>query len=638
MEIDSLVWARCSADDDWVKGKVEKVQELSNTKQKSFQINILVQDERGNLTGQRLSVTTGFIEQSATEFEFVKLRNTTDELNAEHIDDLVVLSYLHEPAILWSLYSRFKHDIIYTNTGPILLAVNPFKNLSMYSEEKVRAYRHAGENGIDQANIMKPHVFKVADGAYRNMTRCIFETKTKPDQSILVSGESGAGKTETTKFIMRYLADITKHSVQDTTTSTTPITTTNSPGQLGVEHLVLQSNPILESFGNARTLRNDNSSRFGKFIEINFSTIASQSDNNNTNAGNNNNNNNNKQYFKPRLMIQKATIRTYLLEKVRLVYQSEGERNYHCFYEFLKGTSNEILEKCGLTRNIYDYKYLSSYTHCETRQDNIQDDDQYLEVMTALQDLEFTIAEQTFIQHIMSSILHLGNLSFTYDANLRNHSTGEETCIIHPNTLYHANYICQLLSIQLEHLQHGLCEKEIITREGIIVKKLMISEAENTRDSLAKTIYSALFDWLVDRVNTSIQIRSQSLLQPTTTVSTSSTSSTSSTATANSTNHNNNNNNITKVRSTVNTTATKTKAIEAFIGVLDIFGFENFQNNSFEQLCINFTNETLQQHFNQFVFEYEQSLYEKEQISWHFISFPDNKETLDLLGKIDFLF
>lgn len=566
-----MVWAKASTDDDWVKAKVEKVEETIVNKQKGFAIGVLFQDSSGQLNGQRGIINTNFVDQSSSEFELIKLRNQNDEVSSENVDDLVVLSYLHEPAILWSIYQRFRHDIIYTNTGPILLAINPFKNLSMYSMEKVAAYRHAGEGGIDKANSMKPHVFKVADGAYRNMSRCIFETRTKADQAILVSGESGAGKTETTKFIMRYLADITKDSSASH----------NADNQFGVEHLVLQSNPILESFGNARTLRNDNSSRFGKFIEINFAA---------DNSG------------KELLSIQKATIRTYLLEKVRLVHQSDGERNYHCFYEYLLGSPLEEREKRGLTR-IEDYKYLTK-SRCIARKDGVDDEIQHKEVVTALQDLEFTESEQSFIADIVAAVLHIGNIMFCRDMDVAN-VTGEE-CRVDGASLYHAEQICSLLKVDLSSLQKALCEKEIFTREGVIIKKLSIAEADSARDSLSKTVYGALFDWLVFKVNHSIQSRSSLII---------------------------NSSNALSTGKNAKLSLGKRNISSAFIGVLDIFGFENFDYNSFEQLCINFTNETLQQHFNQFVFEYEQSLYEKEGINWSFVAFPDNKETLDLLDN-----
>ena len=583
MEIDSEVWVQPTADGCWVKAKISSVELTAPTSAGHVQarFELLYQDDNGTLTGKSVTITTSPTSDHptdgasskvvASEYELVKLRNHIDEKSSVAIDDLVVLSYLHEPAILWSLKNRFQKDVIYTNTGPILIAINPFKNLSMYSKEKVEIYRQAGEAGTESANEMKPHVFKVADGAYRNMLTAI-AMKGKADQSILVSGESGAGKTETTKFIMRYLADVTKvtNEVQ------------HGGHDQGIEHLVLQSNPILESFGNARTLRNDNSSRFGKFIEINFASADTSK----------------KQHGKhttidepPKsLRIDGATIRTYLLEKVRLVFQSEGERNYHCFYELLEGSSQDDRDSLGLTK-INDYKYLNQ-SGCVKRLDGVNDMEQYGLLTAAMKDMGFSADEGRFVINVLASVLHLGNLEFA-DNQDEAHS-----CSISSKTSKHANYVCQLLCLELDSLERSLCEKEIVTRDEVIKKKLSATDADYARDALAKTLYGALFDWLVYRVNDSIQTKSR--LQHA------------------------------AARGLTATSVVEDNAI-AFIGVLDIFGFENFANNSFEQLCINYTNETLQQHFNQFVFEYEQQLYEKEGISWSFVAFPDNKETLDLL-------
>jgi myosin heavy subunit len=569
MEVDSEVWVQSSPDIGWVKAKVASVEKGAPSSAGHFQIRfqLLLQNDSGVLTGESLTVTTvatnDHLGDSTSEFEAVKLRNHVDERSSAHVDDLVVLSYLHEPGILWTLRNRFRDDTIYTNTGPILIAINPFKNLHMYSKEKVEMYRLAGESGIDVASQMKPHVFKVADNAYRNMVHAL-EGNCKADQSILVSGESGAGKTETTKFIMRYLADVTK--------------ITRGPangGDHGIEHLVLQSNPILESFGNARTLRNDNSSRFGKFIEINFIIFDDEHYKKQQGDGNSS------------LQIDGAIIRTYLLEKVRLVFQSQGERNYHCFYELLEGASRQEKDMLGL-RNISDYKYLSQ-SCCFKRLDGVNDSDQYGLLTTAMRDMGFSVEEETFVMSVIASVLHMGNFEF-----IDNHDDSH-SCSVSPKCEKHVNYVCKLLNIELDSLERSLCEKEITTRNEIIRKKLTITDAESARDALAKTLYGALFDWLVCRVNDSIQMKSRSQ------------------------------------HSAATSTNGRIHVSTAFIGVLDIFGFENFINNSFEQLCINYTNETLQQHFNQFVFEYEQSLYEQEGISWNFVSFPDNKETLDLL-------
>lgn len=360
---------------------------------------------------------------------------------------------------------------------------------------------------------------------------------------------------------------------------------------MGVEHLVLQSNPILESFGNARTLRNDNSSRFGKFLEINF--VTSNTVQNSKNHGSN-------------LMIQKATIRTYLLEKVRLVFQSQGERNFHCFYEFLRGASIVDLQTRGLINDVKNYTYLLQ-SHCFDRQDHVDDSTQHFDVKQALCDLQFTENEQTFIFNILAIILHLGNLTFTSDTQETEKSS------LSPTTQHHAEMISTLLKVDISLLEIALCSKEIITKDETIIKPLTVIEAENAKDALAKTLYGALFDWLVTRVNSAIDQKSTLLF------------------TQQAQQQAQKSQNTTSKSHNTHTTSKPQKS--SFIGVLDIFGFENFATNSFEQLCINFTNETLQQHFNHFVFEFEQNLYENEKISWKFVTFPDNKETLDILDN-----
>lgn len=558
-----MVWVLTAPDSPWTKAKVAGIEhKLGKNGAKTSVFTVQLQDDKGSLTNKSATVTTSPVEDSTSEYELVKLRNYIDELEADHVNDLILLNHLHEPAILWTLKSRFRKDMIYTNTGPILIAINPFKALSVYSQQKVETYYHAGDQGPEFAAGMAPHVFKVADSAYRNMVRAYSDRSAKPDQAILVSGESGAGKTETTKFIMRYLADITKDMNASSDGSGG-----GGAAKRGIEHLVLQSNPILESFGNARTLRNDNSSRFGKFIEINFTQLSPKS---------------------PALSINGATIRTYLLERVRLVFQSKGERNYHCFYEFIRGGEPSDLLPRGLA-GVDDFNYLS-HSECTERQDGVADADQYQLYAGAMRDLGFSIQEQEFVKNIIAAVLHLGNIQLIANGSGKGSGGTGEECSISPQSGEHAEYVCKLLSVTLPELTKGLCEKEIITKDETIIKLLEVGEAEYSRDALAKTIYGALFSWLVMRVNAAIQSRSAS-----------------------------------------DQGATKKPTKQAFIGVLDIFGFENFAHNSFEQLCINYTNETLQQHFNQFVFEHEQALYQTENISWNFIAFPDNKETLELL-------
>jgi myosin-5 len=306
MEIDSEVWATTSSSSAWFRGIVIGINinpvynKSTKTTTVSWAIEVQSQD---NEHGRTETIVTSLLPDSNSEYEFVKLRNAIDDGRVDQIEDLTVLNNLHEPSILNSLKKRFEKKFIYTNIGPVLIALNPFQNLDIYNDRFISIYRNYGEIEIkDKLTAPSPHVYKVADEAYRFMQKALRENdlrytggKTIYNQSILVSGESGAGKTETTKFIMRYLADITKQQKHDFGSNVVE-------DMNGIEYQVLQSNPILESFGNARTLRNDNSSRFGKFLEINFAPNVDKI-----------------------YTICGTTIRTYLLEKVRLVHQAQGK-------------------------------------------------------------------------------------------------------------------------------------------------------------------------------------------------------------------------------------------------------------------------------------------------------------------------
>eukprot|EP01041_Mallomonas_annulata_P014993 gene14993-31833_t len=318
MEVGSNVWARLTSSSGWFKASILKLEQVlivdpngNKTKSVSSAYFILY---RQNENGVHINSTEEIISDStncdANEYELVKLRNSSD-ISAENVDDLAILNHLNEPAILQCLRARFERNLIYTNTGPILIAVNPFKSLPIFDKTTIAFYQDIGERTFtigDYDTKPPPHVYRVADNAYRKMVEMTStQAGDMSNQSILVSGESGAGKTATTKFIMSYLAEMT-----------TCMEGSLPEGDGSIEKQVLQSNPILESFGNARTLRNDNSSRFGKFVEIRFNQVQNLS-----------------------YRITGATVRTYLLEKVRLVRQAHGERNFHCFYEIVKGGSDE---------------------------------------------------------------------------------------------------------------------------------------------------------------------------------------------------------------------------------------------------------------------------------------------------------
>jgi len=562
MEVGAPVWARLSTSDAWFKGRVEDLVEGVPTKSKpSFRkYNDILQTTKFIIarsnpddtdSNVREEIVSDMLVDEHGQYELVQLQNTLN-YDPEKTRDLTSLSNLNEPAILDVLRARFKVDMIYTNSSAILLSVNPYKTLPIYDQTTVEIYRDWGEkdekgqreNADSQPG---PHIYFVSDFAFREMVgKAGNQTESQPcNQSILVSGESGAGKTFTTKLIMKYLADIT-----------------SSAGITSIEHKVLQSNPLLESFGNARTLLNDNSSRFGKFIEVRF--LPDQNKN-----------------FK----IVGATIRTYLLEKARLVAQGKGERNFHCFYELLKGATQDDLSRLHLT-SFSDYWY-TKQSGAENRKDGVDDKDQYKVTRAAMDDMKFAIDVQNSIYNVVAALLHLGNITFDVKPGV---GEEEEGSSIAPASSGSVEFCCELLGVDRSALEKVLCQKEIKTREKLIMKRQTVTEATLARDALAKTIYGALFEFIAGRVNATIAA---------------------------------------PVDPDHETT---------FIGILDIFGFESMAVNSFEQLCINMANEHLQQHFNEFVFNDEQKLYVRENITWTNVAYPDNSEVMQLLdGKTGIL-
>lgn len=550
MELNARVWAKRNVDSEWVRATVHVIERVEGKAGKSTARFSLIDE-----SGCAFDVAANAVGSSSVEYDLVKLQNEADS-NATEVNDLTSLQNLHEPAILNALRERYMVDKIYTNTGPILIAINPYKSVGIYSKDHIDTYQKSSAD-----DRTPPHVFKVANTAFKNLEASQF-TEFK-NQCILVSGESGAGKTETTKFIMRFLAEITKEG--------------DTEGEVRIEDRILQSNSILESFGNAKTLRNDNSSRFGKFIEISFTP------------------------FNGRLQICGSIIRTYLLEKVRLIQQNVGERNYHCFYEFLFGASEEQRSLNGLGDMTWeDFNYLMK-SGTELRDDDVDDASQFDQLNSAMHDLNFTGDDVSGIFSILSAILHLGNITFVPTIG-----TGEDEdgSAVSPDSSLHLQWCCRLLGFKEESFSEVICNKHLRTTDGILVKRLTVEEADAGRDAFSKAIYGTLFDFIVDRINKSIAV----------VASTSSASVSASTK-----------------KSSRMKSAQRPAPTMGNIGLLDIFGFESFETNSFEQLCINYTNETLQQHFNQFVFTHEQALYEKEGIAWSFIQFPDNSDILRLL-------
>uniref|UniRef100_A0A2K6FYF9 Unconventional myosin-Va n=1 Tax=Propithecus coquereli TaxID=379532 RepID=A0A2K6FYF9_PROCO len=452
--------------------------------------------------------------------ELPHLRNP-DILVGEN--DLTALSYLHEPAVLHNLRVRFiDSKLIYTYCGIVLVAINPYEQLPIYGEDIINAY--SGQNMGD----MDPHIFAVAEEAYKQMAR------DERNQSIIVSGESGAGKTVSAKYAMRYFA-----------------TVSGSASEANVEEKVLASNPIMESIGNAKTTRNDNSSRFGKYIEIGFDK---------------------------RYRIIGANMRTYLLEKSRVVFQAEEERNYHIFYQLCASAKLPEFKMLRL-ENADNFHYTMQGGSPVI--EGVDDAKEMAHTRQACTLLGISESYQMGIFRILAGILHLGNVGFT--------SRDSDSCTIPPKheplTIF-----CDLMGVDYEEMCHWLCHRKLATATETYIKPIPKLQATNARDALAKHIYAKLFNWIVDHVNQALH------------------------------------------------SAVKQ---HSFIGVLDIYGFETFEINSFEQFCINYANEKLQQQFNMHVFKLEQEEYMKEQIPWTLIDFYDNQPCINLieskLGILDLL-
>ncbi|KAF3658932.1 Myosin-12 [Capsicum annuum] len=476
------------------------------------------------IDGEVKKITNGEAEIERTDGKKVVRKLSTIypkdvEAQAAGVDDMTKLSYLHEPGVLQNLKTRYELNEIYTYTGNILIAINPFQKLPhLYDSHMMQQYKGApfGE--------LSPHVFAIADVAYRAM---VHEGKSN---SILVSGESGAGKTETTKMLMRYLAFLGGRAATEGRT---------------VEQQVLGSNPVLEAFGNAKTVRNNNSSRFGKFVEIQFDKHG---------------------------RISGAAIRTYLLERSRVCQISDPERNYHCFYLLCAAPQEEIEKyKLGHPKS---FRYLNQSKCFELV--GVSDAEEYLATRRAMDVVGISKEDQEAIFRVVASILHLGNIDFAKGQEVDSSVIKEE------KSKHHLKTAAELLMCDHVALEDALCKRVMITPEEVIKRSLDPRSAEISRDGLAKTIYSRLFDWLVDKINVSIGQDPNS---------------------------------------------------KYLIGVLDIYGFESFKHNSFEQFCINYTNEKLQQHFNQHVFKMEQEEYKREAIDWSYIEFVDNQDVLDLIEK-----
>ncbi|XP_024432455.1 unconventional myosin-VI isoform X4 [Desmodus rotundus] len=467
-----------------------------------------------------------------------------EEDSKKDVEDNCSLMYLNEATLLHNIKVRYSKDRIYTYVANILIAVNPYFDIpKIYSSETIKSYQ--GKS----LGTMPPHVFAIADKAFRDMK------VLKMSQSVIVSGESGAGKTENTKFVLRYLTE------------------SYGTGQ-DIDDRIVEANPLLEAFGNAKTVRNNNSSRFGKFVEIHFNEKSS---------------------------VVGGFVSHYLLEKSRICVQGKEERNYHIFYRLCAGASEDIREKLHLS-SPDNFRYLNrgctryfanketdkqilqnrkspEYLKAGSLKDPLLDDHgDFIRMCTAMKKIGLDDEEKLDLFRVVAGVLHLGNIDFeeagstSGGCNLKNKSTQS------------LEYCAELLGLDQDDLRVSLTTRVMLTTAGgtkgtVIKVPLKVEQANNARDALAKTVYSHLFDHVVNRVNQCFPFETSSY----------------------------------------------------FIGVLDIAGFEYFEHNSFEQFCINYCNEKLQQFFNERILKEEQELYQKEGLGVNEVHYVDNQDCIDLV-------
>jgi myosin V len=471
----------------------------------------------------------------------------------EGADDLAALTHLDEPNVLHNLKLRFSASQIYTWTGRILMAINPWRKIDgLYSAERLNHYCAASAD----SSCPTPHVFAVADQAYRGMM------DDGRRQCILVSGDSGSGKTETTKYLMQQLAAASSLAGGASRDA--------SSAEPSTEQQVLDSNPLLEAFGNAKTLRNNNSSRFGKFLTLQFESDDSTR----------------------RPKIGGACIQTYLLEKSRVVRVAAGERNYHIFHQLHQAASCEP----GGASPVPDVWHQldikgGAFRILGEAIEDTDDHQRFSNMQDALLSIGVAPAEWNDVLHALAGLLHLGNLEFLADTE-RKGSSDVDTAVL--TQMKSASIAARLLACTDEALTASVLSRKVRTVEETVTVNNSREQAETARDSLLKAIYGKIFDWLIERINLSLTRNSCKL----------------------------------KPQGAEHESAGQ---CELQIGILDIFGFESFGTNGFEQFCINYANEKLQLQFNNFVFKLEQNEYEREKISWTHIDFNDNQPCIDVI-------
>uniref|UniRef100_A0A8C4TVM0 Unconventional myosin-VI n=1 Tax=Falco tinnunculus TaxID=100819 RepID=A0A8C4TVM0_FALTI len=514
-----------------------------------FQMGMIVDIGTDNLTIEPLN-QKGKTFQAAINQVF-----PAEEDSKKDVEDNCSLMYLNEATLLHNIKVRYNKDRIYTYVANILIAVNPYFDIpKFYSSDTVKKYQGRS------LGTLPPHVFAIADKAFRDMK------VLKMSQSIIVSGESGAGKTENTKFVLRYLTE------------------SYGTGQ-DIDDRIVEANPLLEAFGNAKTVRNNNSSRFGKFVEI---------------------------HFNEKNLVVGGFVSHYLLEKSRICVQGKEERNYHIFYRLCAGAPEDIREKLHLS-SPDNFRYLNrgctryfanketdkqilqnrkspEYLKAGSLKDPLLDDHgDFNRMCTAMKKIGLDDAEKLDLFRVVAGVLHLGNIDFEEAGS----SSGG--CALRARSEPALERCAALLGLDTEDLRGSLTTRVMLTTAGgakgtVIKVPLKVEQANNARDALAKTVYSHLFDHVVNRVNQCFPFETSSF----------------------------------------------------FIGVLDIAGFEYFEHNSFEQFCINYCNEKLQQFFNERILKEEQELYQKEGLGVNEVRYVDNQDCIDLIeakliGVLDIL-
>uniref|UniRef100_A0A2K5JFJ7 Myosin heavy chain 13 n=1 Tax=Colobus angolensis palliatus TaxID=336983 RepID=A0A2K5JFJ7_COLAP len=444
----------------------------------------------------------------------------------DKIEDMAMMTHLHEPAVLYNLKERYAAWMIYTYSGLFCVTVNPYKWLPVYNPEVVAAYRGK------KRQEAPPHIFSISDNAYQ------FMLTDRDNQSILITGESGAGKTVNTKRVIQYFATI----------AVTGDKKKETPGKMQgtLEDQIIQANPLLEAFGNAKTVRNDNSSRFGKFIRIHFGATGK---------------------------LASADIETYLLEKSRVTFQLSSERSYHIFYQIMSNKKPELIDLLLISTNPFDFPFVSQG---EVTVASIDDSEELLATDNAIDILGFSSEEKVGIYKLTGAVMHYGNMKFKQKQR-------EEQA--EPDGTEVADKAGYLMGLNSAEMLKGLCCPRVKVGNEYVTKGQNVQQVTNSVGALAKAVYEKMFLWMVTRINQQLDTK-----QPR----------------------------------------------QYFIGVLDIAGFEIFDFNSLEQLCINFTNEKLQQFFNHHMFVLEQEEYKKEGIEWEFIDFGmDLAACIELIEKVE---